>query len=72
VTTETDTPTVFQVELAEAAEVGATVGVGEGVAVGFQEVMSDAVRRTVDRTVEVLDRVGKTTAGLVEEDEAKV
>lgn len=70
--TETDIPTVFHVELAEVAEAGATDEVGEGVAVGFQEVVSGDVGFTEDKNVEARDGVGKTTAGSADEDEVWV
>ena len=68
VTTETAIPTVFQVELAEAAE-GETEGVGEGEAVGFQRVTSGVVGSIDGEAVNVVDGVENTTAGLRTEDD---
>ena len=69
VTTETDIPAVFHIELAEAAEAGAAVKVGGGISVGFKEGVSDDVRRTDDENVGVPGGTGNTTAGSADEDE---
>lgn len=65
VTTETAIPTVFQVELAEAAEARAEE-VAEGEVVGFQ-VISDTVEPFDSDTVGVAIGVDKTTADLRDE-----
>jgi len=66
VTTETAIPTVFQI-FVEVAEVGTAEGVGEGEAIGCQEVTSGTVEVLDGKTVRVADVVGKTAAGLVED-----
>ena len=72
VTTETDIPTVFHAEVAEVAEVATTVEVDEGVAVGFQEVVSDDVGCAEDSNVGMPSDVDETAAGSVGEDEVWV
>ena len=71
VTTETAIPTVFQVELAEVAEmaeVGVVEGVDEGETVGFQEVTSGTVAPFDGEITRVPDEVDKATADLVEDE----
>ena len=66
VTTETDIPAVFHAEMAEVAEVGTAVGVGEGVAACFQEGVSDAsVGCSEDESVGVPGGVDRAAAGSV-------
>ena len=71
VTTETAIPTVFQVELVEAAETGTAEEVDEGEVVGFQDVTSGTVE-PIDGIVRVSDEMGRTTADLVDESEMDV
>ena len=66
VTTETAIPTVFQM-FVEVAEVGTTEGVGEGEAIGCQEVTSGTVEVLDDETMRVVGAEGKTAADLVED-----
>jgi hypothetical protein len=66
VTAETAIPTVFQM-FVEAAEVGTAEEVGEGEAIGFQEVTSGSVEVFDGETMRVADEVDKTTANLVED-----
>ena len=70
-TTETAIPTVFQVELVEAAETGTAEEVDEGEVVDFQDVRSGTVE-PIDGTVRVSDEMGRTTADLVDESEVDV
>lgn len=73
VTTETDIPTVFHVELTEEAEAREADKVDEGIAVGFPEVVSDDVECTEDENTEVPDGVESTAVtGTVDEDEVRV
>lgn len=70
-TTETAIPTVFQVELVEAAETGTAEEVDEGEVVGFQDVTSGTVE-PIDGIVRVSDEMGRTTVDLVDESEVEV
>lgn len=72
VTTETDIPTVFHVEVVEVAEAGTAVEGDEGVAVGFLGVVSDEEGCAGDRNVEARDGVDTATAGSVSEDKVWV
>lgn len=72
VTTETDIPTVFHVEFVEVAEAIATVEVGEGVAVGFQIIVSDEVGCTDDENARAPSDVDKIVTGSTDEDEVWV
>ena len=72
VITETETPMVFHTELAEVAEAGTPAVVGEGMAVGFPEVMSDAVGCTDDESAKARGEVDKTVAGSGVEDGVRV
>lgn len=71
-TTETAIPTVFQAELAEVAEAGPAEEVGEGEAVGFQEVMAGTTAPIDDETARVPGEEDRTRTDLVDDDEVGV